>query len=233
VGPSEVRIEARDDLVMLALQGPAAREIAVSLLPAALRAPSLALKPFHAAESPEAFVGRTGYTGEDGWEILLPVAAGCRFWDEAITAGFTPCGLGARDTLRLEAGMNLYGQDMDEETSPLISGLGWTLAWEPATRRFTGRDPLERERAAAPVAQFVGLVLGERGVMRRGQRVTTNAGEGAITSGGFSPTMNCSIALARLPAAATGICQVEIRGALRPARLVRPRFVRNGSVLVS
>jgi len=228
----EVTLKPRDDLAMLALQGPAARELAAPLLPAELRARALALDPFFAAESTGMFVGRTGYTGEDGWEVLLPGEQSPAFWDRLLAAGFAPCGLGARDTLRLEAGMNLYGQDMDEDTSPLVSGLAWTVAWEPATRQFTGRAALESERATGPVARFAGLVLGERGVMRRGQRVATAAGAGSITSGGFSPTMNCSIALARVPLQAAGACEVEIRGVLRPARLVRPPFVRHGRVLV-
>jgi aminomethyltransferase len=122
---------------------------------------------------------------------------------------------------------------MDEATSPLISGLGWTIAWEPAARDFIGRATLERERTAGPVETLAGLVLSERGVMRRGQRVLTAAGAGEITSGGFSPTMNCSVALARVPTSSRGDCQVEIRGALRPARLVKPPFVRHGRVRVN
>jgi aminomethyltransferase len=224
-------LQPRDDLAMLAVQGPQARERAAGLLPAGLAAPAMALKPFHCVESGPVFVGRTGYTGEDGWEIMLPAEQAPRFWDALLASGFVPCGLGARDTLRLEAGMNLYGQDMDEETSPLVSGLGWTIAWEPAGRNFIGRAPLEEQKARGPAAKLAGLVLAERGVMRRGQRVVTAAGEGSITSGGFSPTMNCSIALARVPVAAAGDCAVEIRGALRAARLVRPLFVRRGQVL--
>jgi len=228
-----VRIEPRDDLAMLAVQGPAARELAAPLLPEQMRAAALALKPFHAIEGAGAFVGRTGYTGEDGWEVLLPAANAAGFWDGLLKAGAAPCGLGARDTLRLEAGMNLYGQDMDETTSPLTSGLGWTIAWAPEDRKFIGRAALERERSAGVAARFTGLVLAGRGVMRRGQRVQTTGGEGVITSGGFSPTMNCSIALARVPVAAGGDCQVDIRGTLRPARLVKPPFVRHGRVLVA
>lgn len=228
-----VSLQPRDDLVMLAVQGPAARELAAPLLPETLRAAALALAPFHAAEAPDAFVGRTGYTGEDGWEILLPAAAGPAFWEALRAAGAAPCGLGARDTLRLEAGMSLYGQDLDEEHSPLVSGLGWTVAWEPGERDFIGRGALERQRSAGPGERLAGLVLAERGVMRRGQRVATAAGDGEITSGGFAPTMNRSVALARVPAAADGSCQVDIRGSLRPARLVRPPFVRHGRILVN
>lgn len=231
-GVGDVELRERDDLSMLAVQGPAACELAMPFLPAALAAAAGELRPFHAVESGEFFVARTGYTGEDGWEILLPAVDAIRLWDALLGAGIVPCGLGARDTLRLEAGMNLYGQDMDETTSPLVSGLGWTIAWEPASRAFSGRAALEHERATGPAARLAGLVLAERGVMRRDQRVVTQAGEGRITSGGFSPTMNCSIALARVPTAAAGDCQVEIRGALRAARLVRPPFVRHGRVLV-
>jgi aminomethyltransferase len=229
---ADVRLLPRDDLAMLALQGPAARDLAAPLLAPALRHAALALPAFHAVEADGLFIGRTGYTGEDGWELLLPAAAGARFWDAALAAGFAPCGLGARDTLRLEAGMNLYGQDMDEATSPLVSGLGWTVAWDPPGRDFTGRAALERERAAGPAARLAGLVLADRGVMRRGQKVQTAAGPGEITSGGFSPTMGRSIALARLPVAAAGECQVEIRGTPKTARIVKPPFVRNGRVLV-
>jgi len=229
----DVALELRNDLVMLAVQGPRACELAAPLLPEALRPAALALQPFHAVESAAAFIGRTGYTGEDGWEVLLPVAAGLAFWDAALAAGIAPCGLGARDTLRLEAGMNLQGQDMDEQTSPLAAGLAWTVAWEPADRAFTGRPALERERAAGPAVMLAGIMLGGRGVMRRGQRVITASGEGLVTSGGFSPTMNCSIGLARVPVGAAGACEVEIRGVRHPARLLRPPFVRRGRVLVT
>lgn len=224
-------IAERDDVLMLAVQGPAARELTVPLLPAGLRAAAGALRGFHAVESPDLFVGATGYTGEDGFEIIVSRATGVVLWEQLLSAGVTPCGLGARDTLRLEAGMNLYGQDMDEQTSPLVSGLGWTVALCADGRAFSGRAALEKQQAAGVGQKLVGLVLAERGVMRRGQPVTTAAGGGEITSGGFSPTMNVSIALARVPTGASGSCAVEIRGAGRPARIVKPPFVRNGRVL--
>jgi aminomethyltransferase len=228
----DVALRPQDDLAMLAVQGPGARQRCAPLLGAQLAKASLALRPFHCAEAGPTFVAGTGYTGEDGWEILLPAAEAPRFWDALLAAGFVPCGLGARDTLRLEAGMSLYGQDMDEDHSPLVSGLAWTIGWDPATRDFTGRAALEQEKAAGVLAKLVGLVLEERGVMRRDQRVATAAGEGRITSGGFSPTMNSSIALARVPTRAEGRCDVDIRGALRAARLVKPPFVRHGRVLI-
>jgi aminomethyltransferase len=228
-----VSLALRDDLAMLAVQGPAARALAKGALPGPLATAALDMAPFHAAEHGTWFVARTGYTGEDGWEIILPAAQALRVWAELLAVGVRPCGLGARDTLRLEAGMNLYGQDMDDDNSPLVSGLGWTIAWEPADRAFFGRAALEQERAGGPTRRLVGLLLEDRGVMRRGHSVITNAGVGSVTSGGFSPTMGRSIALARVPAGAAGVCQVEIRGAARPARIVRPPFVRGGRVLVS
>jgi aminomethyltransferase len=148
-------------------------------------------------------------------------------------AGVRPCGLGARDTLRLEAGMNLYGTDMDESVSPLVSGLGWTVGWQPEERRFIGREALEHERAAGPAARLVGLLLEDKGVLRNHQRVVVEGvGEGEITSGSFSPTLGRSIALARVPAATGDRCQVEVRGKLLSARVVRPPFVRNGKAQV-
>lgn len=229
----DASLRLREDLLMLAVQGPQACRLAAPLLPAPLAQEAQALGAFRAVEQDDWFIARTGYTGEDGWEILLPAAGGERFFEALIAAGVMPCGLGARDTLRLEAGMSLYGQDMDESTSPLVSGLAWTVAWEPAARDFIGREALERERAAGVQQQLTGLVLEVPGVMRHDQRVSTDAGTGIITSGGFSPTMNRSIALARVPAGASGEAQVDIRGVLRPARLVRPPFVRRGRVLVA
>jgi aminomethyltransferase len=227
-----IELTERPELVMLAMQGPRAVERVTPLLPAELRADAEALKPFTCVENGDCFVARTGYTGEDGFEIVLDEAAGLQLWDAAVSAGVAPCGLGARDTLRLEAGLCLYGQDMDLETTPLEAGLAWTVAWEPADREFIGRPVLEAQKQDAMRRKFVGLILDERGIMRHGQRVVTDAGEGVVTSGGFSPTIQRSIALARVPAGVADTCQVEIRNALRDAKVVRPLFVRNGKILV-
>jgi aminomethyltransferase len=227
-----VQLTARADLAMLAVQGPDARERVAKLLPPALAGAALEGRAFHAVEHGDWFVARTGYTGEDGFELMVPADTVGGLWDGLLALGVQPCGLGARDTLRLEAGMNLYGQDMDEKSSPLVSGLGWTIAWHPADRAFCGRAALEQERAAGPAAKLVGLVLEGGGVMRREQAVLTEDGEGCITSGGFSPTMGRSIALARVPVRAEGQCHVEIRGSPRAARIVQPPFVRRGRVLV-
>ena len=230
----DVTVLERGDTAMIAVQGPRARERAASALPAALREQALALQPFSAAEAGAVFVGRTGYTGEDGWEIVVPASEGCTYWQKFVAAGIRPCGLGARDTLRLEAGMNLYGTDMDETTSPLESGLAWTIAWDPAGRDFVGRKALEAQRGSGKLQRFVGLVLEGRGVLRNHQKVVVaGLGEGEITSGGFSPTLERSIALARVPAGDYDRAQVDVRGKLLDVRIVKPPFVRNGRATVA
>ncbi len=233
-GPHGVAVAERAELAMLAVQGPEARERTLPLLPPALRQAAAALAPFRAAHlGPDGWlVARTGYTGEDGFEAILPADEAGALWDGLLAAGVRPCGLGARDTLRLEAGLNLYGQDMDEDTTPLECGLGWTVAWEPADRDFIGRAALERQRAAGPARVQAGLVLEARGVLRPGQTVRTPRGEGRVTSGGFGPTIGRSIALARVPAGTEGRVEVEIRGRALPARVVRPPFVRQGRIRI-
>ncbi|MGB1580772.1 MAG: glycine cleavage system aminomethyltransferase GcvT [Nevskiales bacterium] len=227
----DVRIEARRELCILAVQGPQARALVAAQFETGLAEQMLSLKPFSATDFGEAFVGRTGYTGEDGFEIILPADAAQRLWQQLLAAGVKPCGLGARDTLRLEAGMNLYGQDMDEFTHPLESGLGWTVAWEPADRDFIGRAALEKLRGQSP-RKLVGLLLEGRGVLRAHQTVMSDAGEGEVTSGTFSPTMRQSIGLARVPADCGEQLNIDIRGKAVPARVVKYPFVRNGKVLV-
>ncbi|MFU8896074.1 MAG: glycine cleavage system aminomethyltransferase GcvT [Gammaproteobacteria bacterium] len=223
-----VRVCERPELAMIAIQGPQARAKAAGLLSASHREAALELQPFSALQCDTWFVARTGYTGEDGWEIILPAAEAEPAWRSLVAAGVRPCGLGARDTLRLEAGMNLYGQDMDETTSPLESGLGWTIAWEPAERDFIGRAALETQRAAGPARKLVGLLLEDRGVLRAHQRIDAPGGDGEVTSGGFSPTLGRSIGLARVPADTGESVRVEVRGRLLNARVVRPPFVRHG-----
>ncbi len=231
-----VEISHRSDLGILAVQGPQARAKVDALLPPTLAARAQALTPFSAAWTGYLFVGRTGYTGEDGYELILPHAKLVAMWTRLLAAGVKPCGLGARDTLRLEAGMNLYGQDMDETVSPLECGLAWTVAFTDEARHFIGRDALEAQRAAPPM-KMVGLVLEGRGVMRAHQRVCTGDGAnpsalGELTSGGFAPTLKRSIAFASVPGDTQGPYQVEIRGEWLPTRQVKPPFVRNGKALV-
>jgi len=230
--PVGVAVVPRRDLALIAVQGPNARDKVAPLLPADCRAPAAALGAFFGAACDEWFIARTGYTGEDGYEIMLPAESAAEFWNGLQAAGVQPCGLGARDTLRLEAGMNLYGNDMDETVSPLESGLAWTVVLE-GTRDFIGKAALEAQRAAGPARKLVGLLLQERGVLRSHQAVYAgSAGAGEVTSGTFSPTLERSIGLARVPAAATGTVEVDIRGKRLPARIVKPPFVRNGRALI-
>ncbi len=239
--PFGVELVERTDLAMLAVQGPEARAGAASLLSPAGSTAALALEPFFGREIDGWFISRTGYTGEDGFEIMLPAMEAERVWTALNSSGVSSCGLGARDTLRLEAGMSLYGNDMDESTHPFESGLGWTVALEPRERAFIGRQALEAIRARGPQRKLVGLLLEGRGVLRPHQKVLVpdagqsdghGHGEGLITSGTFSPTLERSIALARVPAAAGASVQVDIRGKLHDARVVRPPFVRHGKALV-
>jgi glycine cleavage system T protein (aminomethyltransferase) len=230
----DVKVTMRDDLAMIAVQGPKAKEIAYRALGEALREGAGTLKPFYAATVDDLFVATTGYTGEDGFEIILSAQIVPSIWQKLVDAGAKPAGLGARDTLRLEAGMNLYGQDMDENIGPLESGLAWTVALEPTDRGFIGRDVLEKQKANGIGHKLVGLVLEGKGVLRNHQKVFCGAGEGEITSGSFSPTLERSIALARVPTAVElgSSCEVDIRGRREPARVVRYPFVRNGKGMI-
>jgi aminomethyltransferase len=179
-------------------------------------------------------IARTGYTGEDGFEISVPAAQAANVWQKLAEAGIKPIGLGARDTLRLEAGINLYGQDMDESQNPLESGLTWTVDFKDASRDFLGKSALQARRDKGALRQFLGLVLLDKGVLRAHQKVVTPHGDGETTSGSFSPTLNQSIALARLPAGVTvgDEVQVEIRDKLLKAKVVKPVFARNGKSLL-
>ena len=224
-----VTLTERRDYAMIAVQGPTARSRVHGLLSADGSARADRLGKFVGTEIDGMFVARTGYTGEDGYEIMVPELEAVAFWNRLVGAGVKPCGLGARDTLRLEAGMNLYGQDMDETVSPWEAALAWTIALEPANRDFIGRAALVAQKSGGVVREMIGLVLDDKGVLRHGQRVITERGDGEILSGSFSPTLAKSIALARVPAgAATGALAVDIRGKALPVRAVKFPFVRDG-----
>ena len=224
-----VRITPRADLAIIAVQGPNARSKFWQARPST-RDATEKLAAFFAAEVGDLFVARTGYTGEDGFEVMLPAQNAAQLWSELKAAGVAEAGLGARDTLRLEAGMNLYGNDMEEHVSPLDAGLGWTVDLK-TPREFIGRAALERD---GPRTALVGLKLIDRGVLRSHQKVVTAAGEGEVTSGTFSPTLQTSIAMARVPRAVKvgDTVQVDVRGKLLRAHVVKMPFVRNGKVLV-
>ncbi|NWA04222.1 glycine cleavage system aminomethyltransferase GcvT [Pseudomonas gingeri] len=233
IGQFDVQLLERPELAMLAIQGPQARHKISELVTQSRGQLIQQLKPFEGRSDGDWFIARTGYTGEDGLEIVLPAQQAPGFFNDLVGAGISPIGLGARDTLRLEAGMNLYGQDIHLDVSPLAANMAWTIAWEPASRDFIGRAALEAEKASGPKLKLVGLVLEERGVLRAHQVVRiADIGEGEITSGSFSPTLSKSIALARVPSATADRAEVEIRGKWYPVRVVRPTFVRHGKTLV-
>lgn len=240
----DVDVREQPDFGMIAVQGPTARDKVVSLLREEHRAKVAKLGRFAAREATtedgiEVFIARTGYTGEDGFEVVVPEARTVDFWNALLTAGVKPAGLGARDTLRLEAGMNLYGQDMDETVSPLEAALAWTVSFDDGAdgqpRDFIGRDALQAQRDTGVPRQMIGLVMDDKGVLRHGQKVLTAGGEGEILSGTFSPTLGKAIAFARVPAGdiplgTEGNVRVDIRGREIPVRVVRFPFVREGKI---
>jgi aminomethyltransferase len=240
--PFAVQVRERDDLAMVAVQGPEARQRTAQLFARSIGDEILSLAPFVAVELRqcllgttllgECFIARTGYTGEDGFEIAMPAAAAPAVWVSLLAQGIAAAGLGARDTLRLEAGLSLYGNDLDVNHDPIASGLAWTVAFEPADRDFVGRKALIERRYSA-AEEMVGLLLLDRGVLRSHQHVLTARGPGEITSGTFAPTIARSIALARVPRGATGRVQVEVRGKPLAALIVKPPFVHHGRILIA
>ena len=224
-GAFDVALRERRDLAMLAVQGPQAL---ARFREATGRGEAEGLAPFDVYEAGDWMTARTGYTGEDGIELLVPAEAAEPLWESLLRVGVAPAGLGARDTLRLEAGLNLHGQDMDESVTPLESNMAWTVAWDPPDRDFVGRAVLESRRRQASRKKLTGIVLTERGVLRRGMAVRTETDAGVLTSGAFSPTLGCGIGLARLPRSAKGAVRIEVRGGSKAGRIVRPPFVRGG-----
>lgn len=228
-----VTVRHRNDVAMLALQGPKASELANVLFSEAEQTQLAALKPFTAATIGSIFAGRTGYTGEDGFEFIFPAEEAETVFDKLVNAGVRLCGLGARDTLRLEAGLNLYGAEMDETCSPLSANMAWTVAFDDPERDFIGRSALEAEKEAGVKEKLVGLVLEAKGVLRGHQKVMVEGvGEGVTTSGTFSPTLKRGIALAKVPVETGSQAHVEIRKKAFAVQVVRPCFVRKGKALI-
>lgn len=231
-----IQIDERRDLALIAVQGPEAIEKTQSVMSAEQRAAVAELKPFFSVESGDWFIATTGYTGERGYEIAVPAAQAASLWQALLAVGVKPAGLGARDTLRLEAGLNLYGQEMDESVTPLAANMAWTVAWQPEEREFLGRAALERQQEQG-TEKLVGLVLHEKGVLRNELPVSFtdingNPQQGVITSGSFSPTLGCSIALARVPATIGDKAVVLIRQRELPVSVTQPCFVRAGKSLI-
>lgn len=229
----EVSVTENTDFAMLAVQGPNAIEKTNSVLSKAQQEAVAGIGVFFAADSEGYFIARTGYTGEDGYEIMVPADQAGEFWNKLVDAGVRPCGLGARDTLRLEAGMNLYGNEMDETVSPLEANMGWTITWTPEDRDFIGKSALLSQKEAGIKNKLVGLVLQGKGVIRSHMKVIAEGvGEGETTSGTMSPTLKQSIGIARVPKATGETVMVEIRKKLVPAKVVKATFVRMGKALV-
>lgn len=216
----QVNIKERSELAMIAVQGPEARSKILPFLPKK----AADIERFASCEEGDWFIARTGYTGEDGFEVMLPATEAPKFWQILFEQNVAPCGLGARDTLRLEAGMSLYGNDMDESVTPLVSNLEWTISWEHS---FIGKEALLKQKEAGIKEKLVGLILTGKGVLRPHQKVVVDGvGEGVITSGTFSPTLKQGIALARVPANIGTSCTVAIRDKLEPAKVVKTPFVK-------
>lgn len=225
----QVELVERTDLAMLAIQGPEAKDKVIQCFPEIKLEQLDNLKPFTFAMLNHGMIARTGYTGEDGYEIIIPLQETAKLWQSLKDVGVAPCGLGARDTLRLEAGLNLYGSDMDEKVTPLESNLAWTVALDPNNRDFIGREAIEKQMKEGIKRQLVGLVLEGPGIIRNHQKVLINGNaEGEVTSGGYSPTLEKSIALARVPANIGSQCYVEIRQKPIMAKVIKPPFVRKG-----
>lgn len=224
----DVTIKARDDLSMLAIQGPRAFELLTAhcATPFAQLLPEL--KRFYAARDNEWLVAYTGYTGERGVEVILPHDDAKALFEQVVRAGIRPIGLGARDTLRLEAGLNLYGQDMDESTHPLESNLAWTIDWKDESRDFIGKDAIQKAKSQAH-DRLIALVLAQKGVIRPGMKVLDDSDQvvGTITSGSFSPTCAKGIGLARVHAN-TAEYFIEMRGKSVPAQTIKLPFVKAG-----
>lgn len=219
------------NFAMIAIQGPNAIAKTQEVFNEKQRAATKDIKVFQGVEVDSWWIARTGYTGEDGYEIMVPISEARNFWQALKKNGVAPCGLVARDSLRLEAGLSLYGSDMSEETSPLESNLEWTIAWEPADRNFIGRKAIETQKQAGIKQNIYGIVLEKgAGVLRSHQKVIVGNAYGETTSGGFSPTLGHSVALARLPVTVKlgDEVFVEIRDKKIPAKVVKPSFVRKG-----
>jgi len=227
-----VEVTERPEFAMIAVQGPNAKEKTATVLDDAQNAAVEGMKPFFGVQAGKLFIATTGYTGEAGYEIVVHNDDAADLWQKLLDAGVAPAGLGARDTLRLEAGMNLYGSDMDETVSPLAANMAWTIAWEPEDRDFIGREVVAKQRAEKSTHKLVGLVLESKGVLRGGSKVIVEGGEGIITSGTFSPTLGFSIALARVPRSTGETAQVEMRKKLVDVKVVKPSFVRNGKSVI-
>ena len=224
-------IEEREDLAMIAIQGPWTFKILSKFLSSELMANLTTKQPFQGCTDRDTLVTKTGYTGEIGVEIMLPSKKARALWAKAIDSGAYPTGLAARDTLRLEAGMNLYGSEMDETISPLECNMSWVVSLKDEDRNFIGKQSFLKKREKGDFHTLKGLVFKERSIARSHQEVYFDEEKeikGVVTSGSYSPTLKKSIALARIPPTHLRTCVAEIRGKTIKATVGQPRFVRKG-----
>ena len=228
----DVMLSTLENLAIVAVQGPNAVEVVSKSVPCNISAEVKSLKPFTFKQSGDWFFARTGYTGEDGFEIMMPGNEAVDFWNKILSNGGEPVGLGARDTLRLEAGMHLYGSDMNDSTTPLERGLGWSVDLSDETRDFIGKKRYLELKTQGVSTKWAGVVLREKGILRSGQEISFDNGSiGYITSGSFSPTLGLAIGLAYIPKVGSNP-QVNIRKKLLEIEVVKPRFVKNNKSLI-
>lgn len=224
----KIEVEVLKEVAIIAVQGPNARSKVFAAMPGVEEVCG-DLQKFSSASIGSLFIARTGYTGEDGFEIILPAKSAVFTWKMLGDVGVKPCGLAARDTLRLEAGLSLYGAEMDEMTTPFDANLSWCVDFNDESRDFIGRAAYANLKSEKTI---VGLVLEGKGMIRKGQIVECENGDGVVTSGGFSPTMKVSIGLARVPKNSVGKVKIQIRNKTVFAKIVAPPFVKNGEILV-
>lgn len=222
----QINVQPYPHYALIAVQGPKAIESVCQQMASGLQVKLNALKPFTALQAEDCFIARTGYTGEPGVEILLPAEAGVALWKKFSSAGVSPCGLGARDTLRQEAGLNLYGQEMDEMTNPYEANLGFTVDLSDPSRNFIGKAAVT---AMQVQSRLVGLVGDKSQIMRRHAKVIlSDNSEGVVTSGTYSPSLDCAIAFARIPNKSVSQVEVTVRRASVQAQVVKLPFLRQG-----
>ena len=226
----KVEMTERDDLSMIAVQGPRSLDV-LSSCPAPIVRALESKKRQQGVYGNNMFATKTGYTGEIGFEVILPHEQAVNLWQNAIDAGAVPVGLGARDTLRLEAGMNLYGFEMDESITPFECNMSWTVDFSDTDRDFYGKKALENILKEENYNELVGIMLDERTILRQGQKLWFNENkdlDGIVTSGTYSPTLKKPIALARIPKADLKSCFTEVRDKKVFAKIGSPKFIKEG-----
>ena len=222
-----VKVMERSDMGILAIQGPDALNKILKIKEIDTQVNTL--QSFGCMFEGDKLYARTGYTGEDGLELIVPTKDINHLWDQALELGCTPIGLGARDTLRLEAGLNLYGNDMTINNHPYESNMGWTIDMSDENREFIGKDAL-LSIDQSKSQKIVGIILQDKGILRSGYEITHEQGKGVVLSGSYSPTLQSSIGLARVDQGYKENGKVMIRNKLLNIDFVSPRFLGQGKI---